>query len=118
MSSYPLNRREFLGVTTASLAGGVLGLGTSSSAPAAVGDGWDANRPLIRTGKALVVQPVLIYRVAEKRPATSWKSWGGVQTDQAASAEAQKIAERAERTGVSCGCAAGDSACRHSQIRR
>ena len=92
MSSYPLNRREFLGVTTASLAGGVLGLGTSSSAPAAVGDGWDANRPLIRTGKALVVQPVLMYRVAEKRPATSWKSWGGVQTDQAASAEAQKIA--------------------------
>lgn len=92
MSSYPLNRREFLGVTTASLAGGILGLGTLSSAPAADRDGWDASRPLVRTGKALVVQPVLVYRVAEKKPATSWKSWGGVQTDQAAAAEARKIA--------------------------
>lgn len=92
MSSYPLNRREFLGVTTASLAGGVLGVGTLSSAWAAGRDGWDATKPLVRTGKALVVQPILMYRVAEKRPATSWKSWGGVQTDQAASAEAQKIA--------------------------
>ncbi|MCX5646119.1 MAG: sugar isomerase [Phycisphaerae bacterium] len=91
MSSYPLNRREFLGMTTASLAG-VLGVGTSSFAFAAGRDGWDASRPLVRTGKALVVQPVLIYHVAEKRPATSWKSWGGVQTDQAAAAEAQKIA--------------------------
>ena len=81
MSSYPLNRREFLGVTTASLAGGVLGVGTLSSAWAAGRDGWDATKPLVRTGKALVVQPVLMYRVAEKRPATSWKSWGGVQTD-------------------------------------
>jgi hypothetical protein len=92
MSSYPLNRREFLGITAASLAGAGLNLGTSSLAPAAGNDGWDASRPLVRTGKALVVQPVLMYRVAEKRPATSWKSWGGVQTDQAAAAEARKIA--------------------------
>ena len=90
MSSYPLNRREFLGMTAASLAGAGLDFGASSSA--AGRDGWDASRPLIRTGRALVVQPVLIYHVAEKRPATSWKSWGGVQTDQAAAAEAQKIA--------------------------
>jgi len=90
MSSYPLNRREFLGMTTASLAGSVLGLGTLSSADARR-DGWDATRPPVRTGKALVIQPVLMYSVAQKRPATSWKSWGGVQTDQAASDEAQKI---------------------------
>jgi hypothetical protein len=34
-----------------------------------------------------------MYRVAEKRPATSWKSWGGVQTDRAAEAETQRISE-------------------------
>jgi len=91
MSSYPLNRREFIGMTTASFAGGVLGLGAPSAASAA-GDGWDATKPFVRPGKALTIQPVLMYAVAQKRPATSWKSWGGVQSDQAASAEAQKIA--------------------------
>ncbi len=91
MSSHQVNRREFLGLTTASFTAGVLGLGATSSL-AAGRDGWDPNRPLVRTGKALIVQPVLMYRVAEKKPATSWKSWGGVQTDQAASFEAQKIA--------------------------
>ena len=92
MSSHHVNRREFLGITTASIAGGVLGLNTLSSARAGR-DGWDAGRPLVRTGRTLTLQPVLMYRVAEKKPATSWKSWGGVQTDRDASAEARKITE-------------------------
>ena len=92
MSSYHVNRREFLGMTTTSIAGGVLGLDALSSAGPSR-DGWDAAQPLVRTGKVLTIQPMLMYSVAQKRPATSWKSWGGVQTDQAASAEAQKIAE-------------------------
>ena len=79
MSSYPLNRREFLGLTTASVAGGVLGLGTSASA-GADSDGWDASQAAGPPGKALTIQPVLMYAVAQKRPATSWKSWGGVQS--------------------------------------
>jgi L-fucose isomerase-like protein len=92
MSSYHVNRREFIGMTAAGIASGTLGFGTSASA--GVGrDGWDASRPLVCTGKALTVQPVLMYSVAHKRPQTSWKSWGGVQTDQAATAEAQKITE-------------------------
>ncbi|MEN6576782.1 MAG: sugar isomerase [Phycisphaerales bacterium] len=90
MALESVNRREFLGLTTASIAGGVLGLNTLSSA--AVGrEGWDPKKPLLCTGKTLVIQPVLMYRVAEKRPATSWKSWGGVQTDEAAAAEAKRI---------------------------
>lgn len=90
MSSYPLNRREFIGITTASLAGGVLGLAGTSTARAGT-EGWEATRPPMRTGKALVVQPILMYAVAQKQPAISWKSWGGVQSDQAAAAEAEKI---------------------------
>ena len=91
MSSYPLNRREFLGVTAASLAGGVLGLGAPSAR--AGSDGWDATKPFLHMGKPLILQPVLMYAVVQKRPATSWKSWGGVQSDQAATAEAEKIAQ-------------------------
>jgi hypothetical protein len=92
MSLDHVNRREFIGMTAASIAGGALGLG--ASALAGVGrDGWDASRPLVRTGKALTIQPVLMYSVAHKRPQTSWKSWGGVQTDAAAATEAQKITE-------------------------
>jgi hypothetical protein len=92
MSAAHVNRREFLGMTTASVVGGALGVGASSSAGAGPED-WDASRPLVRTGRALTIQPVLMYRVAERRPATSWKSWGGVQTDSAASTEAQRITE-------------------------
>ncbi len=92
MSSQWINRRTFLGVTGASLAGSVLGLEAISSGTSD-GRDWDPSRPLVRTGKKLIVQPVLMYRVAEKRPATSWKSWGGVQTDTAATEEMQKIKE-------------------------
>jgi len=92
MSSHPLNRREFIGVTTASVAGSVLGLGSSASARADNGE-WDAAKPFVCPGKALIIQPVLMYSVAQKRLATSWKSWGGVQTDQAAAAEARRITE-------------------------
>ncbi len=92
MSSSDVNRREFIGLTTASVAGGVLGL-NASTAGAPGRDEWDASKPFVCTGRALVVQPVLMYRVAQPRPATSWKSWGGVQSDEAAVAEVRQITE-------------------------
>ena len=85
-----MNRREFVGLTTASIAGGVLGL----NGPArAAGEplGWEPDRPLIAAGKKLTVQPVLMYSTPERKEASSWKSWGGVLTDQAASQEAERI---------------------------
>ncbi|HLB73753.1 MAG TPA: hypothetical protein VJJ98_07020 [Sedimentisphaerales bacterium] len=85
-----MNRREFVGLTTASIAGGVLGFG-NSSVGGSVAESWDPNRPFATTGKPLTVQPVLMYRVSEKRQAASWKSWGGVQSEEAASEEAQRI---------------------------
>jgi len=87
-----MNRREFVGLTTASLAGGVLGFATSGAIPTPE-DRWDPDSPPICTGKPLVVQPVLMYRVAERREATSWKSWGGVQTDETAAKEAESISK-------------------------
>jgi len=85
-----VNRREFLGLTTTGIAGGVLGLTTSSVADSH-SQAWDPDKPLLCTGRALVVQPVLMYQVAQRRPATSWKSWGGVQSDEAAATEAARI---------------------------
>ena len=90
LGSISMRRREFFGLTTAGIAGGVLDLNASSSAAIDRG-GWNPRKPLNCTGRTLVIQPVLMYRVAERRPATSWKSWGGVQTDEAAAAEMQKI---------------------------
>jgi hypothetical protein len=86
-----IDRRQFVALT-AGVAGGILSLGTSSPAQPKSQD-WDPNRPPVSTGKALIVQPVLMYRVAQKREATSWKSWGGVQSDDAATAEAQRISK-------------------------
>jgi len=86
-----INRREFMTLTTAGI-GGALSFGASS--PAGAGpDNWDPDKPPVRTGKPLIVQPLLMYRVAERRPATSWKSWGAVQSDEAAGKEATAITQ-------------------------
>ncbi len=82
-----MNRREFVGLTTASLAGSILGFGAADAAQ----QEWDPNRPPVYTGRPLVVQPILMYAVATRREATSWKSWGGVQSDETAAKEAQNI---------------------------
>jgi len=87
-----MNRREFVGLTTASIAGGVLGFSVPAFADRKI-EGWNPDKPLIVTGKKLRVQPVLMYRTSERRHATSWKSWGGVQTEQAASQEARRISK-------------------------
>ncbi|MHC4324807.1 MAG: hypothetical protein ACYSUX_11090, partial [Planctomycetota bacterium] len=92
MSTSRMNRREFVGLTTAGIAGGVLGFSAPAHADSN-SEGWNPNKPLIATGKQLRVQPVLMYRIPRRRQATSWKSWGGVQTEQAAAEEANRISK-------------------------
>ena len=87
-----INRREFVGLTTAGIAGGVLGLGAPAFANRKVEE-WNPDKPFIVTGKKLKVQPVLMYRVSQRRHATSWKSWGDVQTEQEASEEVKRISK-------------------------
>ena len=94
-----MNRREFVSLTTASVAGGVFGLnrlahaaGESQGLPSASMAGWEPDRPLIAAGKKkLIVQPVLMYSTPERKEASSWKSWGGVLTEEAASQETKRI---------------------------
>lgn len=89
-----LNRRDFLGLSASMTLG--VGLVSRAAAPAADGsdwaaDGWDPNRPFRIGGRSLRVQPILMYRVPERREAASWKSWGGVQNEEAADQEVERI---------------------------
>ena len=82
-----LNRRDFLFQTSAltlgSLALPALDLGAAELPPA-------KSRPG-RIVKPLKVQPVLTYGLPQRREATSWRGWGGIQTEVDVAAEKQRI---------------------------
>ena len=41
--------------------------------------------------RPLVVKPILVYSIPKRRHQTSWRSWGGIQTQQDAEQELQRI---------------------------
>ncbi|MCC6798366.1 MAG: sugar isomerase [Candidatus Hydrogenedentes bacterium] len=94
-----INRREFMGAS-ASLAVGAAGLihvALAEAQPSYFSTAeWDPAKPFLSIGKALRVQPVLMYRLPTRKEMSSWKSWGGVQTEAAANEEAQRIAKELE----------------------
>jgi len=82
-----MSRRDFLKVGGAAVGGLALtGLAWSSLAAEAQSQLGPAPG---RT--ALVVKPVLSYEVPRRRPQTSWRSWGGIATDQEAQQEVARI---------------------------
>ena len=93
MCCHHLNRRDFLGVSTGMIAGVHAAAASTFLAGASESPRheWDPDRAMVVTGKPLQVQPVLMYATSTKREATSWKSWGGVQSEQAASDEVERI---------------------------
>ncbi len=101
MAARQINRREFVSISAASAAG-LLGLGSTVNRGAQA-DSWDPDKPMVSTGRALRVQPVLMYRVAQRREATSWKSWGGVQDDRAAAEESARITEELRTLAAQAG---------------
>ena len=54
-------------------------------------EAWDPDAPFLVWGKPLSVRPILMYAVYPKREMTSWRSWGGVLSDDAASEELERI---------------------------
>ncbi len=80
-----LDRRHLLksasGTVAASLAGGATGEALA----------WDPTRPFLNVTRPLTIQPVFMYRIPEKKELTSWKSWGGIQTEEAAWQEMSRI---------------------------
>jgi hypothetical protein len=83
------NRRDFLS-TLGVLAASSTVLGAWPGAEAAAPPIYAPTRkPLQR--KPLVVQPVLTYETPQRRDATSWRNWGGIQTDGDAATEQRWI---------------------------
>jgi len=82
------SRRDFLRFGAASP------LVTLSQEPSSwPADLWQPERAFRNAGLPLRVQPVLMYQIPKRREAASWKSWGGVQSEEAAVQEAARIAE-------------------------
>ncbi len=83
-----MNRRVFLGgLGGAAALGGIALTGLSWSALAAE-QAEDATPPKRRP---LVVKPVLAYDLPVRQPQTSWRSWGGVQTQKDVDSELARI---------------------------
>ncbi|MCX7013570.1 MAG: sugar isomerase [Candidatus Sumerlaeota bacterium] len=83
-----LSRRVFLGGVGGAALGGTMLAGLAWSNLAAASEAESETAPPRR---ALTVKPVLIYAIPQRRPQTSWRSWGGIQTQQDADQEAARI---------------------------
>ncbi|MGE5293969.1 MAG: sugar isomerase [Solirubrobacterales bacterium] len=85
-----ISRRGLLGGLGAVAAAAALGRGESaqrtaaSSAPAAGGQGLPKGRPIR-------VQPALMYSLAQRQEKTSWRSYGGLNTEADVAAEIGRI---------------------------
>lgn len=81
-----LDRRTFLTGVSSSAAVTITGGNATAGAI-----GWDPARPFLNITKPLTIQPVFMYVVPQRKKQTSWKSWGGVQTEDAAREEIARI---------------------------
>jgi hypothetical protein len=91
MATYLPSRRRFLGQLSASLAGG-FSLLTPQLLAASELTPWDPRRPFRKLGRPLRVQPVFMFQLPTRRDATSWRSWGGIQSQTAVAEECDRIA--------------------------
>jgi hypothetical protein len=89
LTSGSVTRRQFIHSVGALTLGG-LAL-SSLDLEAAAPDAGPPRPPRIK--KPLKVQPVLTYDTPKRREATSWRNWGGVQTDEDAAKEKTRITE-------------------------
>jgi hypothetical protein len=82
-----ITRRGFLQGVGGAAALGVALTGLTWSAVSAA-ERQDQDRPKRRP---LVVKPVLVYSIPTRRHQTSWRNWGGIQTEQDAQQEVARI---------------------------
>lgn len=86
---------ERMGVSRRNLlmGAGSLAVAAWASAPrAAQAQGAQpAEPPKFTPARELVVQPVLAYATPQRQPETSWRSWGGIQTEDDANREVNRI---------------------------
>ena len=90
MNSLTLSRRQFIHSTSCTLGSGWLGLHSAFGAPGEA-EVWEPDRPFARLGGKLKLQPVFMYSLPSRKEAASWRSWGGVQTEQGVAEELARI---------------------------
>ena len=88
-ASNGITRRKFVQVTGAGALGTVALSGLSWTT--IVSEQADDKFPNQR--QPLLVKPILTYEVPQRREKTSWRSWGGIQTEQDAAEEKIRIGE-------------------------
>lgn len=90
------SRRAFLSASGIGL--GALAMGGLVWNNAMAAEGAEAAAP----GRTpLVVKPVISYDVPQRRPQTSWRNWGGIHTEEAATDEIKRITEDLEKLRAS-----------------
>ncbi|HUT11083.1 MAG TPA: hypothetical protein VMY42_11345 [Thermoguttaceae bacterium] len=92
-SAAGLTRRGFLGGLGTAAFGGVALSGLSWASVSAAGADVEPAPPR----RPLVVKPILVYSTPSRRPKASWRSWGGIQTQDEANAEAARISAELDR---------------------
>ena len=90
-----LTRRDFLKGASLTALASVTPSGLSWPLPAARAEA--AGEASHRT--PLKVKPVLLYDVPQRQPQTSWRAWGGIQTEADAREEASRICGELEALG-------------------
>ena len=84
-----VTRRNFMvGTGVATLGGAML---RAAGAEAVQTAGGDEFRPNLAPRKPLRMQPVLVYKIAERRERTSWRTWSGLITEAHADEERSRI---------------------------
>jgi len=84
-----LSRRSFfVGLGTAALGAWALQSASAQSPTSPTASGGS-----VLSGKPLVVKPILTYGISKRRPQTSWRSWGGVMTQEDVAAESKRITD-------------------------
>jgi hypothetical protein len=81
-----ISRRDLLKASGAALGGLALG-GCAWSALRAVA----VEAPAPPSRQSLVVKPIFSYDLPQRRPQTSWRSWGGIETQAQANEEVARI---------------------------
>ena len=86
-ASNDISRRQFVRVTGA----GALGTVALSNLSWAALISDQSYEKYSNVRQSLVVKPVLTYEIPERRNQTSWRSWGGIQTEKNAADELERI---------------------------
>jgi hypothetical protein len=79
-------------------------LGDVQTKPTWLLEGWNPNAPFLAWGKTLRIQPLLMYATPQKKEKSSWRSWGGVLSDDAAEEEAGRISQELNSLAGKAGC--------------